>query len=165
MVKDEHVKEAGQDMAEDVTQDIAEDVAEDVLGAAIASGGTHAQYTRAPALVFGWHVKDEGAARQEPSPTPGHLALRWAIWSPRTRKVGPVRTLRDPREWFLHLRVKRPFNVRNLLLVRQAQGRFSRQLPRALVSGTRGLQPDVTARFSLRTKALHDKSQARPRAI
>jgi len=53
-------------------------------------------------------VKDEDAARQEPSPTSGHLTLRQAIWSPRTCKVGPERTLRDPRERFFHGRVKHP---------------------------------------------------------
>ena len=34
------------------------------------------------------------------------------------------------------------------LLVRQAQGRFSKHLPRALASGARGPQPGVTARHS-----------------
>ena len=41
---------------------------------------------------------------------------------------------------------KRSLNVRNPLLVRQAQWRFSIHLPRALTSGARGLQPGVTAR-------------------
>ena len=41
-----------------------------------------------------------------------------------------------------------PLNVRNPLLVRQAQWRISRHLPRALASGARDLQPGVTARCS-----------------
>ena len=40
------------------------------------------------------------------------------------------------------------FTFETHVLVRQAQGRFSRHLPRALASGARGLQPGVTARYS-----------------
>jgi len=47
--------------------------------------------------------------------------------------------------------IKRPLNVRNPLLVRQAQGRFLRNLPQALASGAQDLQLSVTARcFSAR---------------
>jgi len=88
------------------------------------------------------------AARQEPNPTSrrsfylkvGNLEHHAQVWS-RARPLRPTRTASLPFETHANGFFLSSLNVRNPLLVRQAQGRFLRNLPRAFESGREVCSP------------------------
>jgi len=91
---------------------------------------------------------------------PRTLLGRCTTRSPRTHKVSPERNLRDPRGRFFHRRAKRPLNVRNPLLVFQAQWRW-RSTREGRARKGRGERSLTGKKVMLRRAAT--RTRARPR--